>query len=685
VREVIGACALDCPDGCSWVVTVDDHGHAVSLRGNADHPFTAGGLCAKVNPYLEYAAAPDRLLHPLRRVGAKGEGRFARISWDEALGELAARLHEARDRFGGEAIWPYAGTGTVSWLQGLSGSGRRLFHALGASRHDADICSRAGTVGMRYTAGTPAGMDPADLEHSGLVLLWGTNTLTTNLHLWPYVTRARERGAPLVVVDPVRTRTAARADRHLAPRPGTDGALVLGLIAHLVELDACDEDYLQQHSLGWDRFRDEVVADWSPSRAADVCGLEAADVEWLAEQLADRRPTGIRTLMGVQRHGGGGQAVRLISCLPAVTGDYGRLGGGLCYSTGAAYALNETALTRPDLQPDGPTRKLTMSRLGSTLLEESGPPVAALLIWAANPVVSNPDQARVRAGLSREDLFTVVVDHRITETAAYADLVLPGTSQVEHADLTDSYSHLFLGWNAPAVPPPGECLSHNEIFRRLARAMGLTEPALQASDEDLARAALSGGHPALAGITLERLQERGWLRLSVPQPYLPFADGFPTPSGRFEFASRAAQDAGDGLLPHFVPPHEAGAVAEGPGVPGHQVALISAANHYLINSTFNAGPRQERAGEPQVRLHPVDAAAFGVGDGQQVRVGNDRGWFRARVRVTREVRPGVAATTKGLSPLPHGGSSVNATTSERQADLGGATFHDNRVRVTLAG
>lgn len=677
MRQVIGACALDCPDGCSWVVTLDDGGRPVALRGNPDHPFTRGGLCAKVNPYLEYAAAPDRLSHPLRRVGAKGEGRFVRVSWGEALDEIAARLHAVIDRHGGEAIWPYAGTGTVSWLQGMSGAGRRLFHALGASRHDADICSRAGTVGMRYTAGSPAGMDPADLEHSRLVLLWGTNTLTTNLHLWPFVARARERGAPLVVVDPVRTRTAARADRHLAPRPGTDGALVLGLIAGLVGRGACDEEYLQRATLGWERFRDEVVAGWSPERAAQVCGLDVAEVEWLVDRLAESRPTGIRTLMGVQRHGGGGQAVRLMSCLPAVTGDYARLGGGLCYSTGGLYALDEDALTRPDLQPTGPTRRLRMSALGSTLLETADPPVMALVMWAANPVVSNPDQHRVRAGLSREDLFVVAVDHVLSETAAYADLVLPGATQLEQADLTDSYSHLYLNWNAPAVPPPGECLPHTEIFRRIAAAMGLREPALYAGDEDLARDALSGDHPALAGITLERLQEQGWVRLGRPDPFLPFADGFPTPSGRFEFTSQRAQDDGAGLLPQYVPPFEAAADRAVPG----EVALISAANHYLVNSTFNASSRHTRRGEPVVRLNPVDAAACGIGDGDEVSVGNDRGTFTARAELTTDVRPGVAATTKGLSPGAPDGTSVNATTGERQADLGGATFHDNRVVI----
>jgi anaerobic selenocysteine-containing dehydrogenase len=679
MREVIGACSLDCPDGCSWVVTVDDAGRAVALRGNADHPFTAGGLCAKVNPYLDYAASADRLLHPLRRVGAKGEGRFARVSWDEALDELATRLRETADRYGGEAIWPYRGTGSVSWLQGLAPTGGRLFHALGASRHDLDICSRAGTVGMGYTAGTPAGMDPADLQHSRLVILWGTNTLTTNLHLWPYVTRARERGARLVVVDPVRTRTAARADRHLAPRPGTDGALVLGLIAGLLERGAADEEFLAGATLGWGAFRDEVVSGWTPQRAAEVCGLTVGEVEWLADEIARSRPTGIRTLMGVQRHGGGGQAVRLMSCLPAVTGDYVRLGGGLCYSTGSAYPLDGDALTRPDLQPHGPTRRLRMSALGSTLLDATDPPVMALVMWGANPVVSNPDQRRVRAGLSREDLFVVAVEHTLTDTTAYADLVLPGTTQLEHTDLTDSYSHLFLNWNAPAVQAPGECLPHTEIFRRLATALGRHDPLLHAGDEDLARDALGGGHPALDGVTLERLQERGWVRLAWPDPYLPFTAGFPTPSGRFEFSSRAAADDGAGLLPHYLPPHEVPSpTSTGADV---EVALVSAANHYLINSTFNASPRHTRRGAPVVRLHPDDAAAAGIADGDLVQVGNERGRFAARAAVTTEVRRGVAATTKGLLPGRPGASSVNATTGERRADLGGATFHDNRVVV----
>ncbi len=676
-EQVVGACALDCPDACSWVVTVRD-GVAIGLRGNPEHPFTRGGLCAKVNPYLDYAAAPDRLLHPMRRAGAKGEGRFEQVSWEDALAELAERIRTAQDTFGGEAIWPYRGTGSVSMLQGLGGAGRRLFHHLGASRHAGNICSVAGHAGMSHTTGSAAGMDPEDLAHSGLIVLWGTNTLTTNLHLWPFVTQGRDRGAPLVVIDPVRTRTAARADRHLALRPGTDAALALGVMAHLAAHGAVDEDYLERWTLGWPRFRDEVLAGWNVQRAAGICGLEPGEIAWFADAVAEHPPLGIRALMGMQRHGGAAQAIRTVSCLPALTGAYARRGGGMCYSTGPAYGWNDAAATRPDLQPYGPTRQLQMSSLGRELLTRDDPPVTVLVITAANPVLSNPDQARTRAGLSRNDLFTVVVDHRLTETAAYADLVLPGTTQLEHADLTDSYTHLYVQWNSPAVAPPGECLSHTEIFRRLARALGVTEPAVLAEDDDLARAALAGASGGVAGITLESLQEKGWQRLSHPDPYLPFAEGFPTASGRFEFTSLRAESAGAGLLPGYTAPHEA------LGEPGDgRLALISAANHYLINSTFTGSPRHSRAGGPVLQIHPEDAAVRGLADGATARVGNRRGSFTARVQVTDAVRPGVVATSKGLASQGPDGAAVNATTADRDSDLGGgATFHDNRVQVT---
>jgi anaerobic selenocysteine-containing dehydrogenase len=679
VPEVPGACALDCPDACSWVVTVED-GVAVRLRGNPEHPFTRGGLCAKVTPFLQYASSSDRLRHPLRRTGPKGSGEFTRIGWDEALAELADRIRTAIATEGAESIWPFVGTGTLGFLQGCDAGGTRLFHALGASRHRVDICSPAGHAGMSYTTGSAFGMNPEDLAHSAMILLWGTNTLTTNLHLWPFVTEGRDRGAPLVVVDPVRTRTAEHADRHLALRPGTDAALALGLMAELVRLGAADEDYLDRWALGWPEFRDTELARWSAARAADVCGLDVADVAWLAERISVARPTGIRTLMGLQRHGGGGAAMRAISCLPAVTGDYGRRGGGVCYSTGPAYGLDTDALSRPDLQPAGPTRVLKMSALGRQLRELTDPPVRVLMIWAANPMVSNPDTASTRAGLLREDLFTVVADHVLTETARYADLVLPSTTQLEHADLHSSYTHLYLQWNAPAVEPPGECLPHTEMFRRLARALGLTDPALHASDDDLAAAALSGGHPSLQGITLAALQDRGWARLTLPDPCLPFEAGFPTPSGRFEFRSERGAADGAGAVPTYVAPHLVGRAP----VPGEAtLELISAAQHYLLNSTFARGPRAAAAGAPTVLLHPDDAAARGIDDGTAVELRNERGAFTATAIVSDAVRRGVAATPKGFWPAVPGAATVNAVTADRPSDVGdGATFHDTRVLIT---
>jgi anaerobic selenocysteine-containing dehydrogenase len=384
--------------------------------------------------------------------------------------------------------------------------------------------------------------------------------------------------------------------------------------------------------------------------------------------------------MGMQRHGGGGAALRALSCLPAVTGDYGRVGGGLVYSTGAAYPIDTDAVSRPDLQPDGPARQLAMSRLGRELLERTDPPVSVLVLWAANPMVSNPDTGRTRAGLLRDDLFTVVVDHVLTDTARYADLVLPGTTQLEHADLHNSYSHTYLNWNSPAVAPPGECLPHTEIFRRLARATGLTDPVLYASDDELAEAALSAAHPALEGVTLATLKKQGFVRMAWPVPVVPFADGFPTASGRFEFASARGESDGAGRYPGYTPPYIVGRAAE-PADPDAGLDLISAANHYLVNSTFGAGPRAARAGTPQLVIPPADAAVRRITDGAPVEVGNELGTFTATARVSDAVRQGVAATTKGIWPRP-GEAGVNTVVADRLTDLGaGATFHDTKVRV----
>jgi anaerobic selenocysteine-containing dehydrogenase len=671
--KVLGACPLDCPDTCSWVVTVKD-GEAVGLRGNPDHPYTRGALCVKVNRYLEQTRAADRILHPLRRVGRKGEGRFERVSWDEALEEISARLTAITAEHGGEAIWPYQGTGSLGFIQ-AAGAGRRLWNVLGASRHDLNICSRAGSLGAAYVNGTPAGMDTEAFASSRLILLWGTNTLTSGHHMWKFVQSARENGAYVVAIDPIRTRTADQADEHLPIRPGTDAALALGLLHVVLDEGAQDREYIAEHTLGWAEFEPEIRK-YPPHLVAEITGLPEAAVRRLGERLAHTRPTAIRTTMGIQRHEGGGAALRALSCIPGVTGDWKYPGGGVSYSTAAHAPLNVNP--RWDLLAK-PVRTLTMTRLAEGL-EAVENPVKCLWVQAANPVGSSPDQNRIRRGLAREDLFTVVMEHFPTDTVDYADIVLPATMQTEHTDLHGGYGHMYLMWNEPAVPPPGECLSTTETFRRLARHLGLAEPSLYDSDLELAEQLLHSPHPALSGITVDRLRKEGWVRLNYPDPFLPFAEGFPTPSGRLEFVSRRAADDGLPLVAGYTPP---GSARPGP----YPLVLITPASHTFLNTTFGNNPElRRRAGDPHILVHPHDAATRDLSAGAQVRVFNDHGSFLAEVRISDRVAPGVVAAPKGHWPkLAPGGANPNTVVEERDADMGkGAVYHDNRVDIALA-
>ncbi|MGW0735552.1 molybdopterin-containing oxidoreductase family protein [Streptomyces sp. NPDC002851] len=678
VHTTSGACPLDCPDGCSWTVTVQD-GAAVRLEGRRDHPFTRGTLCVKVNQYVEHTTAPDRLRHPLRRTGPKGAGRFERITWDQALDEIAERLHDIRTAFGGEAIWPYWGTGSLGHLQGMRGpAGARLWNVLGASEHVMSICSVAGTEGVQFATGTKQGIDPESLAHAQLILLWGVNTLTTGHHLWRFIKQAQRNGAHIVAVDPVLTRTAKQADEHCALIPGTDGALALGLLHVVVTLGLEDCGYLAQHTLGWSEFRRRIM-EYPPVRVADITGVPEQQIIGLGERLARTRPTAIRAGMGMQRHAGGGAALRLLACLPGVTGDWQYLGGGLSYSTGGAFGGDIAALRRDDLRR-APVRRLVMTRLSEGLLDLHDPPVKCLFVYGANPAASSPNQNGVLRGLARDDLFTVVIDQFPTDTVDYADIVLPTTMQTEHMDLHTGYGHLYLAWNEPAVAPAGQCLPTTEIFRRLARRMGLTEPSLFDSDEELARQLLASAHPSLSGITLERLRAEGWVRLNHSAHEARFRDGFPTPSRRLEFVSAAAEAAGLDRVAGYTPAHE---VADPELARRFPLVLISAASHYFLNTIFANRPGlAKRVGPPSLAVHPVDAASRGLVDGQDARVFNDRGSFSAQVQVTDAVRPGVAATTKGHWSKLTGGANVNATVAERDTDTGqGPVYHDNRVDI----
>ncbi|MDX6539845.1 MAG: hypothetical protein QOI71_1455, partial [Gaiellales bacterium] len=531
MRTIVrGACPLDCPDTCSWLIEVED-GRAVGLRGDRSHPFTQGALCPKVNRYLDAVNGPGRVTQPLRRVGAKGEGRFEEIGWDEALDATAGGLRSAIARHGPESVLPYYFAGTEGMIQGWI-MGPRLFASMGASRLRTTICTAAASAALKATYGRSVGMDPEDFAHSQLILLWGANLLSTNLHQWRYVLAAQKAGAHVVAIDPLRTDTASRCDEHLAPRPGTDAALALGLMRVVLDESAEDREWLERHSEGWPEL-EARLGEWPVERAAEICGLPVERVLALGRRFAHTRPSAIRLGLGLQRHGGAGAAMRAILALPALTGDFRHVGGGLLCMTGGHFGgINPDRLVVPADLDAPPARTINMSRLGEALLATDDPPVAALVVFDANPAASNPDHTRVHAGLARDDLFTVVLEQRLTDTALYADIVLPATMQPEHLDLHNSYGHHYVTLNLPAVEPPGACLPNSEIFRRLATKLGLDHPRLHESDEQVARDVLDCAGARDAGITFERLRDEGALRVTTPGIARFAEGGFPTPGGK---------------------------------------------------------------------------------------------------------------------------------------------------------
>jgi anaerobic selenocysteine-containing dehydrogenase len=667
-------------------MTVDvEGGKAVAIGGDPDHRFTRGFLCAKVNQYLDRVYSPDRVLHPLRRVGAKGEGRFARVSWDEALDEIAARFRRVMGEHGPQAILPYSYAGNMGLLS-YGSMDRRFFHALGASLLDRTICASAGAAGLKATVGRSMGFDPEAIVHARFIVAWGANIVSSNVHLWPLIEEARKRGAKLVAVDPYRSRTAEKADQHLALLPGTDGALALGVM-HVVFRDGLeDRDYIDRYTIGADELR-ERVKDWTPQRTAEVTGLTVAEVEGFAREYATRQPSALRINYGLNRHAGAGMAVRTIACLPALVGAWRRPGGGLLLSTSGTYPVNSEALERPDLIRPG-TRTLNMSRIGKLLLDPSLlPPIKALFVYNSNPVAVAPEQESVRKGFAREDLFTVVHDLFRTDTADFADIVLPATTTLEHYDIHKSYGHLYVSLSRPAIAAEGESKPNTEVFRLLAARLGLDHPCLRDTDEEMARQALRWDHPYLKGITFDRLEREGSVRLTVPDPFAPFAEGgFPTPSGKCELYAESLARQGLDPVPTYVPPREN--VKSAPELARrYPLAFISPPAHHFLNSTFSAQPVfVRRESGPSLTIHPSDAAARGIADGQMVRTFNDRGAFLAKARVSDDARPGVVV---GLSvwwaKMCPGGRNANAVTSQELTDMGGgATFYDTLVDVAPA-
>ena len=691
-RIVRGACPHDCPDTCAMLVTVQQGGdgawRATDVRGDPDHPVTRGFLCTKVDRYVERMYHPERVLQPLRRSGAKGEARFTPISWEDALGAIAEGLRGVIASHGAEAILPYNYAGTMGFVQNES-MDRRFAHALGTSLLDRTICASAGGAAMQLTLGQNLGTDTEAVGDARFIVLWGTNTLTSNPHLWPFVREARERGATVVAIDPLTTRTTRQCHRHLMVRPGTDGALALGMMHVMFAEGLADRGYLAAHTIGAAEL-EARVAEFPPQRVAAICELPADDVIWLARQYATQHPAFIRVNYGLQRHYGGGMAVRCIASLAAVAGQWRHPGGGVQLSTSAAHRFNRQALTRPDLARPG-LRTINMTRLAEALTEPDagvgGPPVRAMIVYNSNPGAIAPDRVRVRRGLAREDLFLVVLEHFVTDTARYADIVLPATTQLEHWDVHFSYGHYYVTLNQPSIAPLGDALPNSEIFRRLAARMGLTDPCFRDSDETIIRQALSSGHANFAGLTFERLVEHGWLRLNVPMKWAPYAEGgFPTPSGKCELYSERMAGLGLDPVPAYLPPRESRdanpALAE-----RFPLTLISAPAHQFLNSTFvNVDALRRKAGAPTLQIHPQDAARRAITAGLTVRVWNDRGGFRARAEVTEGVKRGVVqAPSLWWGRYTEDGANANETTSIALTDLGrGATFYDNLVEVAPA-
>jgi anaerobic selenocysteine-containing dehydrogenase len=673
---VKGACPHDCPDTCALDVHVRD-GIAIKVTGSSAHAPTAGVLCTKVARYTERTYHPDRLLYPMRRIGKKGEGRFERIGWEEAIAAIAGRLAPiAADN--PERILPYSYAGTMGLVQGESMS-MRFFHKLGASFLDRTICAAAGTAGHEITLGSRIGIDVELADEAKLIIFWGSNAITSSVHFWARAQEAKRRGATLIAIDPYRSLTAEKCHTHIALLPGTDSALALGLMHVLIRDDLIDHDYVQRHTLGFEGLCERVHR-YDPGTVASICGIHPREIESLAQLYGTTRPALIRANYGMQRARGGGMATRNIACLPALVGAFRDAAGGMFLSTGGNFDIDKQALERPDLLAGRTPRTINMVTIGHALLD-AGAPIDALIVYNSNPVAVAPDSTRVVRGFTREDLFSVVLEHFQTDTADYADILLPATTQLEHLDVIKPYGHYYMMANNPAIAPLGECKPNSEIFRLLAGAMGFTDPCFSDSDETIAQAALAKDWD------FDAVRAAGWKRIGAPKGTARFAaGGFDTPSGKVEFFSTRAAGLGLDPLPDYIAPQEDTRSAAAARYP---LAMISPPARHFLNSTFvNVQSLRASEGEPWLDIHPDDAAKRGVIAGNYVRVFNDRGSVELRARVTDRARRGVVV---GLSvwwkKLARDGKNANElTSSDTLTDMGRApTFYDCLVQVEALG
>jgi len=708
-KVVHAACPHDCPDACGVLITVED-GRATRIQGDPAHPVTRGFLCAKVAKYLDRVYSPDRVLYPMRRLGPKGAianrgagcaNTFQRITWDEALDEIARRFRAIAEEFGSEAILPYSYGGTLGVLNGAS-MDRRFFHRLGASQLARNICSAAGEAGLKSVIGVKMGTEPEQFRHSRYIIAWGANIHGNNVHLWPFIEEARRKGAKFVVIDPYRTRTASCADWYLPINPGTDAALALGMMHVIIKEGLHDPDYIAKATVGFEQLRGKVE-EYPPERVSQWTGISADDIVRLAREYATTRPAAIRLNYGIQRSESGGMGVRAVTMLPCITGSWKEVGGGLQLSTSGAYPLRKDLLERTDFKSASllgrPARTVNMVELGKALNTLTDPPIKALFVYNSNPAAVAPNHNDVLSGLERPDLFTVVHEQFFTDTTDYADIVLPATTFFEHKDLQAAYGHYYLQVSQQAIEPLGECRSNVEVFRALAGRMGFDEPEFSESADEMIDVALGSGHPWLEGIDRKRLESEGHIRLNfkgtpdfekhgVPADsgsfFLPFAEGvFPTRSGKAELYSE--QLASEGLDPvvSFIPPHES---RHSPNAKYYPLEMLARKADNFLNSTFaNVPSVQEMEERDLLEISRDDARARGIASGDRVRVFNGRGEIFLTARVDGTVQPGVVAARLNWAKLSPGMRNVNVLTSERLTDLGAsATFYSVLVEVQLA-
>ncbi|MTI62435.1 molybdopterin oxidoreductase family protein [Methylophaga sp.] len=696
-----GACPHDCPDTCSMVFEVEN-GKLLSVKGNAEHPMTRGGLCVKLKDYEKRHYHPDRLLYPMRRTGPKGSGQFERISWDEALDEITTRWKAIIDEYGPQAIIPYSYLGHQGLVHGLNG-GDAFFNKMGATVCERTFCGEGSCTAWLLTVGPTAGLDPESYIHSKFIVIWGCNSVSTNLHHWHIVKEAQKRGAKVIVIDPYRSRTAKEADWHIAPKPGTDGALAMAMMHVIIEEGLQDQDYVDNYTVGFAELAERAKTR-TPEWAEKITGIPAEEIRVFSREYATTQPSAIRLGVALERNFGGGQAIRAVTCLPALTGAWRHVGGGATQFPVWEHPYKFDVISRPDLIPEG-TRVINAIQIGRALNGEMNldVPIKSMMCWNANPVTQAAETDKIVEGLMREDLFMVSAEHFLSDTASYADIVLPAAMGAEMEDMILSWGHLYLTYNEKCAEAPGEALPNNEIFRRLAAKMGYEEENFKWSDSECLENYVDWDAPACEGIDLAYLRKHGFARLNVGtrDNRAPHKEGnFPTPSGKCEFMVEGATNfvappfrqmyegfqPGEPIdsLPDYVPSRE---TAESNPTLASEFPLniISPKSHGFLNSCYaNIEDKIKGQGEQFVMINAADADMRNIQSGDKVRVFNQRGAFEGVAQITDDVSPGIVVATLGYWRQLNKGT-VNCVSSAEFVDMGHApTFTDNLVQVSLA-